>query len=142
MFIVRFCNLRAFLQFGACKHSPFVLQSKRNGDVAQLVSALRSHRRGRGFESLHPHQIAKKSCKCRIFVFTIQEKFHRELQNGRIKCRYVIISFSAFRVLYTLIRSLWVLPYSNIFFGSAFSMSIHYFPLKHYLTPLFMLSHN
>lgn len=26
------------------------------GDVAQLVRALRSHRRGRGFEPLHPHQ--------------------------------------------------------------------------------------
>ena len=62
MFIDRFCNLRAFLQFGACKHSPFVLQSKRNGDVAQLVSALRSHRRGRGFESLHPHH--EKSLFC------------------------------------------------------------------------------
>ena len=27
------------------------------GDVAQQVRALRSHRRGRGFEPLHPHQI-------------------------------------------------------------------------------------
>lgn len=39
------------------------------GDVAQLVSALRSHRRGRGFESLHPHQTQRHPAGASVFGY-------------------------------------------------------------------------
>ena len=40
----------------ACHFDPDTVKYLLRGDVAQLVRALRSHRRGRGFEPLHPHQ--------------------------------------------------------------------------------------
>ena len=46
-----------------------VLLYTRLGDVAQLVRALRSHRRGRGFESLHPHH--KKIHPSRVVFFVV-----------------------------------------------------------------------
>ena len=45
----------------ACKPLGFAVQYPLFGDVAQLVRALRSHRRGRGFEPLHPHQTKKET---------------------------------------------------------------------------------
>ena len=39
----------------ACHFCPDTIKYLLRGDVAQLVRALRSHRRGRGFEPLHPH---------------------------------------------------------------------------------------
>ncbi len=45
----------AKLRKRACHLCPDTVKYLLRGDVAQLVRALRSHRRGRGFEPLHPH---------------------------------------------------------------------------------------
>ena len=57
------------------------------GDVAQLVRALRSHRRGRGFEPLHPHH--EKA----LFVGQTNKAFFKSGVSramgcaSRVKCR-------------------------------------------------------
>ena len=66
----------------ACHFHPDTVKYLLRGDVAQLVRALRSHRRGRGFEPLHPHQTKTTQWVvfCLSFVqrgsFTMQ-KAHR-----------------------------------------------------------------
>ena len=55
-----------------CLPSLNTVKSLLRGDVAQLVRALRSHRRGRGFEPLHPHQT--KTTLTGGFLFGMRSK--------------------------------------------------------------------
>ena len=45
------------------------------GDIAQLVRALRSHRRGQGFEPLYPHQTKNAACAAFFFILPCIAQF-------------------------------------------------------------------